>query len=175
VVFVAFDAAIFAVICLIALAVMVLSVVADEVLDLAVTDSDGPINVQFIAAFLSGFGAVAYLVMVYFDAPAIVAAAVAVPGGGVPLALGWSAVVRFFRRQEVTTSHDLSDVVGSPARALTRIDSLGFGSVEYTFNGQVHTALAITSNGERVENGAFLKVVGALGSTLLVAREPYQG
>jgi len=156
---------------MLALILLVISLLADDLLDIGEPDADGAglVNFTNIAAFISGWGSVATALTLNTGLSGVGAALWAVPVGGLPLAGTVIAVTRLLQRQQITTSHSMVDLVGARARSLTGVLPTQMGQVEYSINGQVHAAAAICLPGQAIVPDQVVEIVDVMGTVLVVS------
>jgi hypothetical protein len=167
------DALVFMAIALAATAVLIGSLVFGEAFGVAedlgvdVGDTGGVVNLQTAAAFLAGFGAVAWLLAAYFDLPSLLAA-VGGLAGGLPLAAAIAFMTRVFMRQAVTSGFALSDMVGNDALVVLAIPETGVGRIQFERGGGSHTVTARSAAGS-IPRGAIVRIRSVVAGECVVA------
>jgi len=132
-----------------------------------VDDGAGIFNMQSIAAFLAGFGAIAWLLSGYFDVSSLLSALGGILGG-IPMAGSVVLLTRTFMKQAATTSFHLTDLVGETARVTLRITERGVGRIQYERAGGTHTATARSVNNKLIEVGSIVQIESVLAGECLV-------
>lgn len=133
-------------------------------------DGAGIFNLQSVAAFLAGFGAIAWLLSGYFDVSSLLAALGGILGG-IPMAGSVVLLTRTFMKQSATTSFHLSDLVGETARVTLRISERGVGRIQYERAGGSHTATARSADNQIIEAGSIVHIESVLAGECIV-RQP---
>lgn len=167
------DALVFMVIALAAAALLVGSLVFGEAFGVAedlgvdIGDTGGAVNLQTVAAFLAGFGAVAWLLAAYFDVPSLFAALGGL-AGGLPLAAAIVFMTRMFMRQAVTSGFALTDLVGNDALVVLAIPETGVGRIQFERGGGSHTVTARSAAGG-IPRGAIVRIRSVVAGECIVA------
>ena len=133
-----------------------------------IDDGGGIFNMQSIAAFLAGFGAIAWLLSGYFNVPSLVAAAGGV-AAGVPMAGSVVFLTRAFMRQATSSGFVLADLVGGNALVTLSIPERGVGRIQYERSGGTHTATARSANNERIEQGSIVTIDSVIAGEVVVS------
>ena len=169
------DTFVFMAMAIVATIILVVTFLLGEVFDIAgdfgldVDDvGGGLLNLQSVAAFIAGFGSVAWLLSAYFDVPAL-GAAVGGLAGGLPVGGLVAVMTRYLIRQEATTSHALSDLVGSSAIVTLAIPGAGVGRIQYERGGSTHTITARSSSGDAIAQGSVVAIQSVVAGECLVA------
>jgi hypothetical protein len=168
------DALVFMLIAVVAAIVLIVALVFGEAFGIAddfgvdVGDAGGGVlNLQTAAAFLAGFGAVAWLLAAYFDVPSLLAALGGL-AGGVPMAAAIVGMTRFFMRQSVSSGFALNDLVGSDAIVVLAIPEVGVGRIQFERAGGSHTVTARSSSGP-IARGAIVRIRSVVAGECIVA------
>jgi hypothetical protein len=107
------DTIVFMAIAIVVALLLVLTFLLGEVFEffgdaVNIDDGGGIFNMQSIAAFLAGFGAIAWLLTSYFNVPSLVAAASGV-AAGIPIAGSFVLMTRAFMLQSASSGFVLSE------------------------------------------------------------------
>ena len=122
---------------------------------------------QGISAFFMMFGLIG-LWLVESDVGDSIAVVAGLASGGVSM---WVIGKLFegFKQLEETSTVDINKAIGSSGEVYLRIPESGKGQVQVTFQGQLRTYDAVSSDGKKYSTGEFIKVTGVLaGDTLEV-------
>lgn len=166
------DTVIFMVIAIVAAALLIITFLLGEAFEffgdaIDIDDGGGIFNMQSIAAFLAGFGSVAWLLSGYFDVPSLVAA-----GGGVlagiPMAGSVALLTRTFMRQAASSGFSLSDLVNEDVLVTLTIPERGVGRVQFARSGGTHTASARSAGNVRIPQGSVATVQSVVAGEVLV-------
>jgi hypothetical protein len=166
------DTFIFMLIALLAAAMLIVTFLLGEAFEffgdaVDIDDGGGIFNMQTMAAFLAGFGAIAWLLSGYFDVPSLVAALGGV-AGGIPMAGMVVVLTRTFMRQSISTSFSLSELVGERALVTLAIPPRGVGRIQYERGGATHTATARSTVTERIEQGTVVTIDSVVAGEVVV-------
>jgi len=130
-------------------------------------DGGGIFNMQSIAAFLAGFGSIAWLLSGYFGVQSLVAAAGGV-AAGIPMAGSVVFLTRTFMRQSASSGFVLADLIGGDAMVTLSIPERGVGRIRYERSGGTHTATARSAGNERIEQGTVVTVESVVAGEVVV-------
>jgi hypothetical protein len=123
-------------------------------------------SLRGLSLLATGFGAVAFLVMLYTDK--VLLSSVAGLGFGWVFAFGGIAMMRMFMRQQGSSNISPSDYLESEAEVTTSIPAGGIGEVRTTVHGVTVTRPATSANGQRIPSGRMVRIVRNIGGTLSV-------
>ena len=166
------DTVIFMVIAIIAAALLIVTFLLGEAFEffgdaIDIDDGGGIFNMQSIAAFLAGFGSIAWLLSGYFDVPSLVAALGGV-AAGIPMAGSVVLLTRTFMRQSASSGFNLSDLVGENVLVTLTIPERGVGRVQFARSGGTHTASARSAGNVRIQQGSIVMVESVISGEVLV-------
>ena len=166
------DTVIFMAIAIIAAALLVVTFLLGEAFEffgdaVDIDDGGGIFNMQSIAAFLAGFGSIAWLLSGYFDVPSLVAALGGV-AAGIPMAGSVVLLTRTFMKQSASSGFALSDLIGEQAMVTLSIPERGVGRVQYSRSGGTHTASARSATNERIEQGSVVRSDSVVAGEVVV-------
>ena len=143
---------------------------AQGLFDVEMGDTDlsfKALTFQGISAFFMMFGLIG-LWLVESDVGDSIAVVAGLASGGVSM---WVIGKLFegFKQLEETSTVDINKAIGSSGEVYLRIPESGKGQVQVTFQGQLRTYDAVSSDGKKYPTGEFIKVTGVLaGDTLEV-------
>jgi len=122
---------------------------------------------QGISAFFMMFGLIG-LWLTQSNAGDAIAVIAGLVSGGVSMWL-IGKLFEGFKQLEETSTVDINKAIGSTGEVYLRIPSSGKGQVQVTFQGQLRTYDAVSSDGNSYSTGDFIEVTGVLaGDTLEV-------
>jgi hypothetical protein len=166
------DTVVFMAIAIVAAALLIVTFVLGEAFEffgdaIDLDDGGGIVNMQSIAAFLAGFGAIAWLLSGYFDVPSLLAA---VGGllGGVPMMGAVVLMTRTFMKQSASSGFMLGDLVGERALVTLSIPERGVGRIQFERSGGTHTAGARSAANVRIEQGTVVTIESVLAGECVV-------
>jgi hypothetical protein len=169
------DTIVFMVIAIVAAALLIVTFVLGEAFEffgdaLDIDDGGGVFNMQSIAAFLAGFGSVAWLLSGYFNVPSLVAAAGGV-AAGIPMAGAVALMTKAFLKQSVSSGFNLTDLVGENVLVTLTIPERGVGRVQFARSGGTHTATARSAGNVRIQQGTVVKIESVVAGEVVVRGE----
>lgn len=169
------DTVIFMVIAIVAAALLIVTFLLGEAFEffgdaVDLDDGGGIFNMQSIAAFLAGFGAIAWLLSGYFDVSSLVAAGAGVLGG-IPMAGSVVLLTRTFMRQAASSGFVLADLIGEQAMVTLVIPERGVGRIQYERAGGTHTASARSARNTRIEQGSVVAIEGVVAGEVIVSSD----
>lgn len=167
------DTVVFMAIAIVAALLLILTFLLGEVFEffgdaIDIDDGGGIFNMQSIAAFLAGFGAIAWLLSGYFNVPSLVAAAGGV-AAGVPMAGSVVVLTRTFMRQAASSGFVLADLVGKQALVTLSIPERGVGRIQFERSGGTHTATARSASNVRIEQGSIVNIDSVIAGEVVVS------
>ena len=120
---------------------------------------------QGISAFFMMFGLIG-LWLVQSEAGDTIAVIAGLTSGGISMWL-IGKLFEGFKQLEETNTVDISRAIGSTGEVYLRVPSSGKGQVQVTFQGQLRTYDAISSDGKEYSTGEYIEVTGVMaGDTL---------
>lgn len=189
------DTIIFAAIAGVGLAILIVSFVLGEIFDFFSHDvdvniagydvisigHDGEIptappllNTQTICAYITGFGATAWVLSGYFGVAPLSSGLWGL-GGGLVLSIPAVFIYRALHKQGATSSFDLESVVGKEAVVSLGIPSIGLGRIQYDYGGSTHTTLARSSDGVEIPAGTAVRIGKVIGNEMYVRKSEKGG
>jgi len=166
------DTVVFMAIAIVAALLLVVTFVMGEAFEffgdaLDIDDGGGVFNMQSIAAFLAGFGSIAWLLSGYFEVPSLIAAAGGV-AAGLPMAGVVVLMTRAFMRQSVSSGFNLTDLVGEDVLVSLTIPEQGVGRVQFARSGGTHTASARSAAKVRIQQGTVVTIESVVAGEVVV-------
>jgi hypothetical protein len=166
------DTVVFMAIAIVAALLLIVTFMLGEVFEffgdaVDLDDGGGIFNMQSIAAFLAGFGAIAWLLAGYFDVPSLLAAAGGI-AGGIPMMASVLFLTRTFMKQSASSGFVLADLIGHNALVTLSIPEQGVGRIQFERSGGTHTATARTAEAVRIEQGSIVIVDSVVAGDVVV-------
>lgn len=127
------------------------------------------LNTQTALAFITGFGATAWVLSGYFHVQPLLSTLFALLGG-VPVAGAVALLTRALGQQAATSSFRLDDMVNETATVTSRIPSNGLGQVTYQKSGATYTALARSQEGNEIPEGTPVVIERVAGTEVSVRK-----
>jgi hypothetical protein len=166
---------------LIGFGTLIASYLLGEVLDFAgeLSDfgdegvTDGVVNLYTVSAFVSGFGAVGWLLSGYWGVDPLLSSVGGI-SGGIPLAALVVVLGRALARQAGSTNFTLDQLVGSDAVVTLRIAPGSVGYIEYRQAGGRHRAVARSNDGALIPEGTIVRVERVVGGDVMVTARNQQ-
>jgi membrane protein implicated in regulation of membrane protease activity len=133
--------------------------------------SVGPpmLSVRSLAAFLTGFGVIGYIMTSLGWSPYWAA----LPGLGSGLVMffaSWGITAALWK-QQASSNYSPVEMVGQYAEVITPIPAGGLGEVALTVRGSSARYAARSKDAKPVPSGARVKIVELLGTTAIVEKE----
>lgn len=127
------------------------------------------VDVRSVAAFVTGFGAVGYLLTYLGWNPYW--AVLPAMGTGVVMSLASYGITVLLFRQQATSSYSPNDLIGQSAEVTTPIPTDGMGEVSLTFKGAYSHYAARSSDNQPLASGTRVQIVEFLGTTAVVSKK----
>ena len=129
----------------------------------------GPFSLRVISLFVTAFGAVGAIGR-YYDASYVLSSFLGFVGGTLVGAAGLQ-IMRFFWRQQATSTVCSDDLISSTAEVKTAIPPSGVGQISVVVKNQLRYMPARSKEGIGIEEGAIVKIVACPGgSSVIVER-----
>ena len=125
-------------------------------------------SVKVLATLTMGFGAAGAIAREY-GADYLFASLIGL-AAGIVLSLIMYLVLELVYKQQASSLVQTSSAVGQQGLVVTSIDARATGEVSISIGGQYMTYLAKSSSGAPIPKGETIRVVGTVGSALVVER-----
>ena len=128
-----------------------------------------PFSLRIISLFLTAFGAIGAIAR-YNGFSYVLSSIVGLLGGFVIGAIGLQ-IMRFFWKQQVTSTVSSDDLINSTAEVKTAIPASGVGQISVVVKNQLRYMPARTKEGQTIEEGTVVKVVACPGGGAVVVEK----
>jgi membrane protein implicated in regulation of membrane protease activity len=156
----------------IGIAVLAISLLVGDLLQLGHPDADGPFSLPTVAAFVGAFGLGGALATSLFRGGGLFSMAAGLVTGvviAVPAALGTAALARAASRMRTDATPTRQDLIGRLGVVVTAITEGGYGEVRISVGGQ---PVKLNARADRpVPLGAHVFVVAAPSDTSVVVEQ----
>ncbi len=131
----------------------------------------GPFSLRVISLFVTAFGAVGAICR-YYGASYILSSFIGFGGGVLTGGIGLQ-IMRFFWRQQATSTICSDDLINSNAEVKTAIPPSGVGQISVVVKNQLRYMPARAKDGATIEEGATVRILACPGgSSVIVERIP---
>ncbi len=127
-----------------------------------------PFSLRIISLFLTAFGAIGAIVR--YNGVSYVLSSVSGLVGGVVIGGMGLQMMRFFWRQQATSTICSDDLIYASAEVKTAIPPSGVGQVSVVVKSQLRYMSARSQDGNPIEEGAIVKIVACPGGGAVVVQ-----
>lgn len=128
-----------------------------------------PFSVRIISLFVTAFGAVGAIAR-YQGASYVLSSIIGLLGGLVIGAIGLQ-IMKFFWKQQVTSTVCSEDLLNSTGEVKTAIPASGVGQISVVIKNQLRYMPARGKDGQGIEEGAVVKIVACPGGGAVIVEK----